>query len=163
MPRPTARSGRLFLAATDKGLCAVSLGGNPQERCEELRARFPGAELKSDPVGLEATVRGLRQVVDAPGREVVLPTDTGGTEFQQRVWGALRTIPPGSTESYAGLARRIGRPGAARAVAGACAANPLAVLVPCHRVVRSDGALGGYRWGLELKRTLLAREATAAS
>jgi AraC family transcriptional regulator, regulatory protein of adaptative response / methylated-DNA-[protein]-cysteine methyltransferase len=154
--------GRLFLAMTDKGLCAVSFDGDAQVRCAELRARFPGAELRPDPAGLEATVRGLRHAVDAPGQEVALPTDTGGTVFQQRVWRALQAIPPGRTESYAGLARRIGRPGAARAVAGACAANPLAVLVPCHRVLRSDGALGGYRWGLERKRTLLAREASAA-
>ena len=154
--------GPLFFAVTDKGLCAVSFGEDPEERCAELRARFPGAALRLDPAGLAATVRSLQMAVDSPGRAVHLPTDVGGTAFQQRVWRALRSIPPGSTESYAALARRIGRPGAARAVAGACAANPLAVLVPCHRVVRSDGTLGGYRWGIERKRMLLAREAPAA-
>ncbi|MEG1052916.1 MAG: methylated-DNA--[protein]-cysteine S-methyltransferase, partial [Janthinobacterium sp.] len=120
--------------------------------------RFPQAELRGAELDYEETVARVIGLVEAPGLGLDLPLDVRGTVFQQRVWQALREIPAGSTVSYAELARRIGTPQGARAVAGACAANALAVAIPCHRVVRNDGALSGYRWGVERKQALLERE-----
>ena len=151
--------GSVLVAATGKGVCAVFLGDDPDALVRELQDRFPKAELVGgdrDFEGLVATAVGL---VEAPALGLDLPLDVRGTAFQQRVWQALRDIPAGSTASYTDVARRIGAPKAVRAVAGACAANPIAVAIPCHRVVRSDGALAGYRWGVERKRALLEREA----
>jgi AraC family transcriptional regulator of adaptative response/methylated-DNA-[protein]-cysteine methyltransferase len=125
----------------------------------ELEDRFPRARLIGGEAGFEALIAQVVGFVEAPGRGLDLPLDLRGTAFQQRVWQALLEIPPGRTASYAAIAQRIGAPSAVRAVARACAANRLAVAIPCHRVVRNDGALSGYRWGVERKRALLDREA----
>ena len=151
--------GAILVAATGKGVCAILLGDEPDALVRELEDRFPRAELLGGDREFEDRMARIVALVDAPGRGLELPLDIRGTAFQQRVWQALRDIPAGSTASYGAIAERIGAPGAARAVARACAANPLAVAIPCHRVVRNDGAPGGYRWGVERKRTLLAREA----
>ena len=148
------------------GLSAVLLDDDRAVLVAELRRRFPGMSVEAaDGDGtlqeLASKVVALVESPADPECAVDAPLDARGTEFQQLVWSALRGIPAGTTVTYAELARRVGRPGAVRAVASACAANPLAIVVPCHRAVRSDGGLAGYRWGVERKRTLLAREATA--
>lgn len=151
--------GALLVAASEKGLCHIALGDDPQALLEELQARFPKADLVGgDPV-FEAWMATVVGFVESPGTGLSLPLDVRGTAFQQRVWQALREVPVGETVSYAEIARRIGAPKAVRAVAGACAANTLAVAIPCHRVVRNDGALSGYRWGVVRKQALLEREA----
>ncbi|ACA15573.1 transcriptional regulator, AraC family [Methylobacterium sp. 4-46] len=152
--------GSVLVAATGKGLCAILLGDDPEALVRDLQNRFPKADLIGGDPGFEALVAQVVGLVEAPeaGR-VDLPLDIIGTAFQQRVWQALRAIPAGETATYTQIARAIGEPRAVRAVAQACGANPLAVAIPCHRVVRHDGALSGYRWGVERKRTLLAREA----
>ena len=127
----------------------------------DLQDRFPKAELTGADPAFEATVAQVVGAVEAPGRGLDLPLDIRGTAFQQRVWQALRAIPAGRTASYAEIATAVGAPGAVRAVAGACAANTLALAIPCHRVIRSDGALSGYRWGVERKAALLQREKAA--
>ena len=124
-----------------------------------MRQSFPDAELVEDERALASTLACVVQAVESPSAEIDLPLDVGGTAFQQRVWRALRKIPAGTTASYADIARRIDAPKSVRAVAQACGANTLAVVIPCHRVVRSDGALSGYRWGVTRKRALLDREA----
>jgi AraC family transcriptional regulator of adaptative response/methylated-DNA-[protein]-cysteine methyltransferase len=150
--------GYVLVAATAIGVCAILFGDDPESLAADLRARFPKAALTAKP----GASGWLEQVVDfldgRRARKLDLPLDIRGTSFQCRVWQALRDIPPGRTESYAAVAARVGSPGSARAVAGACAANPLAVAIPCHRVVASDGALAGYRWGIRRKRELLERE-----
>jgi len=151
--------GAILVAATGRGVAAILLGDDPEALARDLRHRFPNAELVAADAAFEATVAAVVAFVEAPGIGLHLPLDLRGTAFQQLVWRALRDIPAGATASYAEIAARIGAPGSVRAVAGACAANPLAVAVPCHRVVRQDGALAGYRWGIERKRSLLAREA----
>lgn len=151
--------GAVLVAASDKGVCAIALGDDPEALARDLQDRFPHARLVGDDPAFADLVAQVVGLVDQPSRGLNLPLDLRGTAFQQRVWQALREIPPGCTVSYAELARRIGRPQAVRAVANACAANSLAVAVPCHRVVRRDGDLSGYRWGVERKRALLAREA----
>ena len=140
-------------------MCAILLGDDPEALVRELQDRFPKARLVGGDAGFEALVAQVVGLVEAPGRDLDLPLDVRGTAFQQRVWQALREIPAGSTASYAEIAAGIGAPRAVRAVAQACAANPVAVAIPCHRVVRADGALSGYRWGVERKRELLRREA----
>ncbi|MEO1090008.1 MAG: bifunctional DNA-binding transcriptional regulator/O6-methylguanine-DNA methyltransferase Ada [Pseudomonadota bacterium] len=150
--------GSILVAATDQGVCAVQLGDDPAELVEALQDRFPNARLIGDDTAFAATVAAIVGLVERPHHPVELPLDVQGTAFQERVWQALRTIPPGDTASYAEIAERIGSPQAVRAVANACGANPVAVAIPCHRVVRSDGSLGGYRWGVERKQALLARE-----
>lgn len=154
--------GSILVAATERGVCAILLGDDPDALLRDLQDRFPRAALRGGDASFEATVALAVGLVEAPGRAPALPLDIGGTAFQQRVWEALRDIPPGRTASYTDLAKAIGRPAAVRAVAQACAANPVAVAIPCHRVVRSDGALSGYRWGIERKRALLDREAASA-
>jgi AraC family transcriptional regulator of adaptative response/methylated-DNA-[protein]-cysteine methyltransferase len=146
------------VASTDKGICAILIDDDPEVLLRDLQDRFPQAELRGAEADYEQTVAQVVGLVEAPGLGLDLPLDVRGTVFQQRVWQALREIPAGSTVSYAELARRIGAPRGARAVAGACAANALAVAIPCHRVVRNDGALSGYRWGVERKQALLERE-----
>ena len=151
--------GAILVAATDKGVCAIMLGDDPDALARELQDRFPRAELVGGDAAFERMVAEVVGLVEAPGQRLDLPLDIRGTAFQQRVWQALRDIPPGRTASYAEIARAVGQPKAVRAVAQACAANPLAVAIPCHRVVRTDGGLSGYRWGVERKRELLEREA----
>lgn len=150
--------GHVLVATTGRGVCAILLGDDAATLLTELRARFPKAVLE----GAGPDAEWLAEVialVDHPGSGAPsLPLDIRGTVFQRRVWEVLRAIPPGETLSYAAVAARLGQPAAVRAVAGACAANALAVAVPCHRVVASTGALAGYRWGVERKRALLARE-----
>jgi AraC family transcriptional regulator, regulatory protein of adaptative response / methylated-DNA-[protein]-cysteine methyltransferase len=151
--------GAILVAQSARGVCAISLGDDPQALVRELQDRFPSADLIGGDGAFERLVARVVAFVEAPKLGLGLPLDLRGTAFQQRVWQALQAIPPGQTASYADIARRIGAPKAVRAVAGACAANTLAVAIPCHRVVRSDGALSGYRWGVARKRTLLEREA----
>lgn len=150
--------GPLLVAATDKGLVSVEFGPDPDALANALRDRFPRAELVAGGVAFERSVAAVLAAVDDPATGCDLPLDVRGTAFQARVWQALRAIPPGWTATYAGVADAIGAPKAVRAVANACGANGLAVLVPCHRVVRTDGTPGGYRWGPERKTALLGRE-----
>jgi AraC family transcriptional regulator of adaptative response/methylated-DNA-[protein]-cysteine methyltransferase len=150
--------GAILVAASEVGVCAILIGDDPDALARDLQDRFPRAELIGGDAGFEQLVAKVVGLVEAPGLGLDLPLDVRGTAFQQRVWQALRDIPAGRTVSYADLARRIGAPKSVRAVAQACGANALAVAIPCHRVVRNDGALAGYRWGVERKRALLERE-----
>ena len=149
--------GAVLVAQSDKGICAITLGDAPEVLIEDLQDRFPKANLIGADADFEKTVAQVIGLVDQ-GQALDLPLDIRGTAFQQRVWQALRAIPVGETRSYAEVAEMIGSPAAVRAVAGACAANALAIAIPCHRVVRTDGALSGYRWGVERKRALLSKE-----
>jgi AraC family transcriptional regulator of adaptative response/methylated-DNA-[protein]-cysteine methyltransferase len=151
--------GAILVAASERGVCAILLGDDPNQLAHDLERRFPRAQLLGADAGFEGLVATVVGLVEQPRVGVALPLDVQGTAFQRRVWQALRAIPAGQTTSYAALARAIGAPTATRAVAQACGANPLAVAIPCHRVVRSDGDPSGYRWGVERKRALLAREA----
>ncbi len=151
--------GAVLVAASAQGVCAILLGDDPQALVRDLQDRFRTACLIGADHGFEQWVAQVVGLIESPKMGLALPLDIRGTAFQQRVWQALRDIPAGQTVSYTEIARRIGSPQAVRAVAGACAANPLAVAIPCHRVVRNDGALSGYRWGIERKRILLYREA----
>jgi AraC family transcriptional regulator of adaptative response/methylated-DNA-[protein]-cysteine methyltransferase len=153
--------GSILVAQSERGVCAILLGDDPERLVRDLQDRFPNADLKGDDAGFEQLVARVVGFVEAPQLGLDLPLDVRGTAFQQRVWQALREIPAGRTMSYTEVARRIGAPKSVRAVAQACAANALAVAIPCHRVVRNDGALAGYRWGVERKRALLEREADA--
>jgi len=154
-----ASLGAVLVAATDKGVAAILMGDDPGGLVRDLQDRFPHADLVGGDAGFERTVAQIVGLIEAPGGVLDLPLDIRGTAFQQRVWKALRAIPAGRTATYAEIAAAIGRPSAVRAVAQACAKNPLAVAIPCHRVVRTDGDLSGYRWGVERKRKLLEREA----
>ena len=149
---------RLLVAVTDRGICAVSLGDSDSSLVQGLEHEFPNAEIRRDDRRLGRWVRLVLRTIDQNGASPILPLDVGGTAFQRRVWAALQQIPRGVTRSYKDVAKAMKRPGAARAVARACATNRVAVLIPCHRVVRSDGALGGYRWGTGRKRALQERE-----
>jgi AraC family transcriptional regulator, regulatory protein of adaptative response / methylated-DNA-[protein]-cysteine methyltransferase len=153
--------GSILVAQSDRGVCAILLGDDPEALARDLQDRFSRATLIGGDAEFEQLVSRVVGFVEAPGLGLDLPLDVRGTAFQQRVWQALRDIPAGSTASYADIAARIGAPKSVRAVAQACAANTLAVAIPCHRVVRHDGGLSGYRWGVERKRTLLQREAQA--
>lgn len=153
--------GAILVAATERGLCAILLDDDPEWLVRDLQARFPRAELLGGDPEFETWVAQVIGFVEAPGIGLKLPIDVRGTAFQCRVWQALQEIPVGRIATYTEIARRIGRPAAVRAVAGACAANALAVAIPCHRVVRTDGSLSGYRWGIARKRTLLEREQQA--
>lgn len=150
--------GLVLVAATERGICAILLGDDEETLRQDLGMRFPKAEIVGGAADFAETVRAVVRLVETPGAAFALPLDIGGTAFQHRVWAALRRIPPGATASYAEIARAIGAPAAVRAVAMACGANRIAVAIPCHRVVRSDGALSGYRWGTARKAALLARE-----
>ena len=152
--------GAILVASSEKGVAAILLGDDPDELVRSLQDRFPKAHLVGADRRYEAMVARVVGLVEAPGIGLDLPLDVRGTAFQQRVWQALREIPVGETVCYAEIALRVGSPQAARAVAAACAANNLAVAIPCHRVVRKDGALSGYAWGVERRRTLLDREAS---
>lgn len=150
--------GAILVAQSDRGVCAILLGDDPNALVHDLQDTFPRANLIGGDRRFEQLVAQVVGFIEAPALGLDLPLDVRGTAFQQRVWQALREIPVGSTASYAEIAARIGAPKAVRAVAQACAANTLAVAIPCHRVVRSDGGLSGYRWGVERKRVLLERE-----
>jgi AraC family transcriptional regulator, regulatory protein of adaptative response / methylated-DNA-[protein]-cysteine methyltransferase len=154
--------GAILVAATDQGICAVSLGSDAGTLQRDLNDRFANARLRSADAQFQRWMARVIALVEAPQVGHELPLDVRGTAFQQRVWQALSEIPLGSTASYAQIAARIGRPRAVRAVAQACAANPVAVAIPCHRVLHSDGTLSGYRWGVQRKRALLKREGAAA-
>ena len=151
--------GSILVAATDKGVCAILLGDKPDALVRELEDRFPRATLIGGDEDFEQWVAKVVGFVEAPALGLDLPLDVRGTAFQQRVWQALRKIPAGATVTYSEIAQRIGAPKAVRAVGQACASNAIAVAIPCHRVVRNDGSLSGYRWGVERKRALLDREA----
>lgn len=153
--------GAILVAQSDKGICSITLGDDPEALARDLQDRFPNANLIGGDENFERLVAQVVGFVEAPQTGFDLPLDIRGTAFQERVWQALRQIPPGQTISYTDLARRIGEPKAVRAVAQACGANKIAVAIPCHRVVRNDGALSGYRWGVERKRSLLEKEAQA--
>jgi AraC family transcriptional regulator of adaptative response/methylated-DNA-[protein]-cysteine methyltransferase len=153
--------GLVTAAVSDSGLRVVVFGDSQSEALADIARRFPRAYLAEDGAGMAATMAMITGLVAQPGRPVGLALDAHGTPLQEAVWAALRAIPAGRTASYAEVARAIGRGQAVRAVAQACGANPLAVVTPCHRVVRSDGGLSGYRWGVERKRALLDREAAA--
>jgi AraC family transcriptional regulator of adaptative response/methylated-DNA-[protein]-cysteine methyltransferase len=150
--------GSILAATSARGVCAILLGNDPGTLLRELRDLFPRSHLVGADRRFEKLMARVVAFVDAPGIGLGLPLDVRGTAFQQRVWAAISRIPAGSTASYAEIARRIGTPRSARAVAQACASNKLAVAIPCHRVVRADGALSGYRWGTDRKRALLTRE-----
>jgi AraC family transcriptional regulator of adaptative response/methylated-DNA-[protein]-cysteine methyltransferase len=153
--------GSVLVAGSDRGITAILPGDDPESLARSLNVRFPGSELSGpDPSFEDLADRVVRFLEGASDDEA--PLDLRGTDFERQVWAALREIPAGSTVAYSEIARRIGVPAASREVAEACAANPVAVLVPCHRVVRKNGALGGYRWGVGRKRALLAREAAAS-
>ena len=151
--------GAVAVARSSKGVCAILLADDRRDLLAELRQTFPAAELLEDAAGLAPALARIVRFVESPAAGLDLPLDVHGTEFQQRVWRALRRIPAGKTASYADIARKIDAPKSVRAVAQACGANTLALAIPCHRVVRSDGALSGYRWGVTRKRALLDREA----
>lgn len=150
--------GRLLVAATERGISALYLGDRDAALEAALAKEYPRAEIRCDRNGLESWVRGVLEHLRGREPHLDLPTDVQATAFQRRVWEELRRIPYGATRTYGEIARAIGRPSATRAVARACATNPVSVVVPCHRVVRKDGDLGGYRWGLERKRALIAHE-----
>ncbi|GHD68007.1 methylated-DNA--[protein]-cysteine S-methyltransferase [Jeongeupia chitinilytica] len=154
--------GALLVAATGAGICRIELGDDADTLLQRLQDVFPKATLIGGDAEFEGWMARVVGLIDAPEIGASLPLDIRGSAFQQRVWQALRAIPPGDTATYAEIAERIGQPAAVRAVANACGTNPLAVAIPCHRVVRSDGGLGGYRWGLARKEALLDREALQA-
>ena len=153
--------GAILVAQSERGVCAILLGDDPDALVRDLQDRFPRAKLIGGDADFEHLVAKAVGLVEAPALGLDLPLHVRGTAFQQRVWQALREIPAGQTASYTEIARRIGSPKSVRAVAQACAANMLAIAIPCHRVVRHDGALSGYRWGVERKRALLDKEAQA--
>ena len=150
--------GSILVAASGRGVCAILLGDQAAPLVRNLQERFPQALLVETGGQFERVVAKVIRFVESPGVGLDVQLDARGTDFQQRVWQALRQIPAGTTASYTDIAGRIGAPKSVRAVAQACAANAIAVAIPCHRVVRNDGALSGYRWGVERKRALLARE-----
>jgi len=153
--------GSILVAATERGVCSILLGDDPDALARDLQDRFPKARLIGGDRDFERLVAKVVGFVETPARGLDLPLDVRGTAFQQRVWQALREIPAGTTSTYAKVAARIGAPRAVRAVAQACASNAIAVAIPCHRVVRHDGGLSGYRWGVKRKRLLLEREAVS--
>jgi AraC family transcriptional regulator, regulatory protein of adaptative response / methylated-DNA-[protein]-cysteine methyltransferase len=154
--------GRLLIAATGRGVCSVCLGESDKALEGALFAEYPKAEIRHDEAGLGPLVAAFQDHLGGHEPQFALPVDVQATAFQWRVWRELRDIPYGQTRSYSDVARAIGKPKAVRAVARACATNPVAVVIPCHRVVRQDGSLGGYRWGLARKRALLEQEKQAA-
>jgi AraC family transcriptional regulator of adaptative response/methylated-DNA-[protein]-cysteine methyltransferase len=154
--------GRALIAATSQGICAVEFGGSDRVLAKSLRLRYPAASILRSPDLLRRAGGRLRRIFNRRFPDPGLPLDVRATAFQARVWSELRSIPAGATRSYGEIARRMGRPGSARAVARACASNPVALLIPCHRAVAADGGLSGYRWGKLRKKTLLVLERAAA-
>jgi AraC family transcriptional regulator, regulatory protein of adaptative response / methylated-DNA-[protein]-cysteine methyltransferase len=153
--------GSILVAKSERGICAVLIGDDPRLLVRDLQEQFPKADLTSNESGYDGLVTKVAGLIEKPGAGLDLPLHVRGTAFQQRVWKALQQIPVGSTASYRDVAKLIGMPTAFRAVAQACGANSLAVVIPCHRVVRNDGGLSGYRFGVERKRALLKREGQA--
>lgn len=153
--------GAILVAQSQRGICAILLGDDPDQLVRDLQDQFPKAEIIGCDGQFEQLIAQVVGFIEAPSMGLHLPLDVQGTAFQERVWRALREIPPGTTVSYADIAARIGSPKAVRAVAQACATNHIAVAIPCHRVVRRDGDISGYRWGVDRKRELLRREAQA--
>lgn len=154
--------GRLLVASRGAGACWIAIGDTGEQLVEDLRREYPDTPLREDPAGMRTLIEAVAALAEGRGSAKDIPLEVSGTEFQRRVWDAVRGIPEGSTASYSDIARRIGRPTSMRAVAGACAANRLALAIPCHRVVGADGSITGYRWGVERKRDLLARERRSA-
>jgi len=154
-------AGQLLAAATDRGLCAVMLGDGPEPLESALRREYPAAVLERDDDELREYTQNVVERLSGAVNQVALPLDVAGSVFQWQVWDALRRIPVGETRSYLAIAQELGRPTAARAVARACASNRLALVIPCHRAVRENGELGGYRWGVERKRRVLEQERSA--
>jgi AraC family transcriptional regulator of adaptative response/methylated-DNA-[protein]-cysteine methyltransferase len=154
--------GRLLLGVTERGICAVRLGEDDASLEAGLRAEYPRAEIVHERALLAPWLAEVLAGLDGARQIEALPVDIRATAFQRRVWQALRRIPPGETRSYSQIARSIGQPTAIRAVARACATNPVALVVPCHRAIRDDGSLAGYRWGIERKELLIARETDRA-
>mgnify|MGYP000005143786 CR=1 FL=1 len=150
--------GWVLVAATSQGICAIKIGDTAEELTTELQQQFPKASFLEKDRLFEHTIEQVMALIATPQSGINIPLDIQGTAFQRQVWQALQDIPPGNTTSYKAIAQQIGNPQAVRAVASACAANQLAVAIPCHRVVGSDGALRGYRWGSDRKRALLERE-----
>ena len=150
--------GTLLVAKSAKGLCAILIGSSQAPLISELKNRFPGANIRKDSADLKKSAAKIATLIDNPENTPDLPLDIRGTDFQKRAWSALRKIPAGKTASYSDIAKKIKAPKAVRAVAGACAANALSIIIPCHRVVRSDGALSGYYWGVARKQKLLEIE-----
>lgn len=153
--------GSILVGTTSKGICAIFLGDCSDTLADNFRARYPGAQLAEANEASRQLIAAVIRFIETPGETLDIPLDIRGTDFQQRVWQALCDIPLGCTTSYTDLAQSIGAPKAIRAVANACASNTIAIAIPCHRVVRNNGALSGYRWGSERKRMLLNSEATA--
>ena len=153
--------GSILVAQSERGVCSILIGEDPMRLAQDLRHQFPNAHLVARENDQEVLVAQVAGLIEKPGAGLDLPLDVRGTAFQQLVWHAVQSVPPGSTATYTDIARQIGMPGAVRVVAQACGANALAVAIPCHRVIRNDGSLSGYRWGVERKRALLAREAHA--
>ena len=161
--RGASSLGKFVAAVSDRGLAMVEFGDMDDALRDGLRTRFPGAEVMEDAAAAGKTVERLAELIERPGESVDLPLDMRGSGFELRVWAALREIPAGRTVSYGEVAARLGSPRAAKEVAEACAANMLAVVVPCHRVVKKDGSISGYRWGFKRKRVLVAREQNAST
>jgi AraC family transcriptional regulator of adaptative response/methylated-DNA-[protein]-cysteine methyltransferase len=153
--------GRMLIAATERGICSIQFGRSDGELMTGLKREFPFAARKEDEGGLQSWMNSLLRHMRGRDLDSSLPLDIRATAFQRRVWAYLQSIPFGATRSYSQVARGIGRPSAVRAVARACATNPVAVAIPCHRIVRQDGSMGGYRWGIERKKTLLELEQAA--
>jgi len=150
--------GQLLLSQTETGICAISIGDDASKLISDLQKQFPQASLIANDSSAQHNVKQLEQWLAAPHTHLTFPLDLQGTAFQKQVWQALQNIPLGSTTTYTKLAQTLGKPKAIRAVANACAANNIALLIPCHRVIRSDGTLSGYRWGIDRKQTLLDSE-----
>ena len=153
--------GSILVAQSNKGVCSILMGEDPEALIRDLQNQFPKANLIWNEPGYQELVAKVVGLIEQPEVSIDLPLDIRGTAFQQRVWNVLIQIPPGTTATYSEIAKRIGMPKAVRAVAQACGANARAVAIPCHRVIKNDGSLSGYRWGVDRKRALLEREAHA--
>jgi O-6-methylguanine DNA methyltransferase len=154
--------GVVLIARSVAGVCSILIGSDEEELREELATRFPDHKLVCDDAKLAADLRSVQRCIETPAAGLGLALDVRGTPWQRRVWSALLGVPVGATVTYSALAARVGEPDAARAVARACAENAIALAIPCHRVIRKDGTLSGYRWGVECKRALLAKEAACS-
>jgi AraC family transcriptional regulator of adaptative response/methylated-DNA-[protein]-cysteine methyltransferase len=159
--RPTSL-GWALISASNKGVCAIFFGDEPEPLFDELRARWPKAAYVRGDADFARLADDVAAYIENPAARVPFPLDIRGTDFQRRVWSAMREVPAGATASYSDIARRVGAPRAMRAVGTACGANPIAVVIPCHRILRADGDMSGYRWCVKRKRALLEREAAAA-